>query len=190
MSERAALKSTQQLRMPARMHRSRQPPGPWRALAACDAPPPSVLLLPAAACLLRPPEANRVSITDLNSTNGTLVNGQELTPMDDVELGVGSEVIFGEGRARSRCLAACSWGQGRLGHGWLRQARGQARHTDCCCCFHCPPAPGRPAWRPGDMFLARFQLDEVPDQQADVGAMAQQLSDQLSQHPNNNATGG
>eukprot|EP00775_Hariotina_reticulata_P009147 gene9147-9315_t len=29
-------------------------------------------------------EDNKISITDLNSTNGTVVNGQELTPMDDL----------------------------------------------------------------------------------------------------------
>lgn len=35
-------------------------------------------------------------ITDLNSTNGTVVNGQELSPMDNIEVEVGSTVIFGE----------------------------------------------------------------------------------------------
>jgi hypothetical protein len=35
-------------------------------------------------------------VTDLNSTNGTLVNGQELSPMDNVAVEVGAEVIFGD----------------------------------------------------------------------------------------------
>lgn len=63
--------------------------------------------------LLRVEDA-KVSITDLNSTNGTVVNGQELSPMDNVELAPGSEVIF------------------------------------------------------GDMFLARFQLDEIMDSDKDL----------------------
>jgi pSer/pThr/pTyr-binding forkhead associated (FHA) protein len=37
-----------------------------------------------------------ISITDLNSTNGTVVNGDELTPMDTAEISAGSEIIFGE----------------------------------------------------------------------------------------------
>jgi pSer/pThr/pTyr-binding forkhead associated (FHA) protein len=37
-----------------------------------------------------------VFVTDLNSTNGTMVNGQELSPMDNVEVGVGAEITFGE----------------------------------------------------------------------------------------------
>lgn len=41
-------------------------------------------------------EDDKISITDLNSTNGTVVNGHELTPMDNMEVSVGSEVIFGD----------------------------------------------------------------------------------------------
>lgn len=41
-------------------------------------------------------ENDKMSITDLNSTNGTVVNGQELTPMDNVEVAPGAEVIFGD----------------------------------------------------------------------------------------------
>lgn len=47
-------------------------------------------------------EDNKISITDLNSTNGTVVNGQELTPMDDLTVGVGSEVIFGKGQQQQQ----------------------------------------------------------------------------------------
>lgn len=39
-------------------------------------------------------------VTDLNSTNGTMVNGQELSPMDNVAVEVGAEVIFGARAAR------------------------------------------------------------------------------------------
>ncbi|GBF89894.1 hypothetical protein Rsub_02598 [Raphidocelis subcapitata] len=45
--------------------------------------------------LLRVEDAT-VYITDLNSTNGTLVNGVELSPMDNVAVEVGAEVVFGD----------------------------------------------------------------------------------------------
>lgn len=48
-------------------------------------------------------EDNKMCITDLNSTNGTVVNGQELSPMDNIEVEVGSEVIFGECLLYHRC---------------------------------------------------------------------------------------
>ena len=35
-------------------------------------------------------------VTDLSSTNGTLINGNELTPGVPVELEPGSEIIFGD----------------------------------------------------------------------------------------------
>lgn len=35
-------------------------------------------------------------ITDLNSTNGTIVDGEELGPMQDMPISVGGEVVFGE----------------------------------------------------------------------------------------------
>lgn len=70
-------------------------------------------------------EDNKMCITDLNSTNGTVVNGQELSPMDNIEVEVGSEVIF------------------------------------------------------GDMYLARFLLDEVPD--SEDHEQQQQASDGSSQ---------
>eukprot|EP00878_Enallax_costatus_P002873 GHUV01003066.1.p2 GENE.GHUV01003066.1~~GHUV01003066.1.p2 ORF type:complete len:192 (+),score=47.40 GHUV01003066.1:321-896(+) len=76
-------------------------------------------------------EDNKVCITDLNSTNGTLVDGKELGPMDNIEVEVGSEVIF------------------------------------------------------GDMYLAKFRLDEVPD-----SAPMEELSDQTSaMNPNNTVMG-
>jgi pSer/pThr/pTyr-binding forkhead associated (FHA) protein len=37
-----------------------------------------------------------VTVTDLNSTNGTFVNGKELSPMAAVELPVGAEIVFGK----------------------------------------------------------------------------------------------
>lgn len=78
-------------------------------------------------------EDNKMCITDLNSTNGTVVNGQELSPMDNIEVEVGSEVIF------------------------------------------------------GDMYLARFLVDEVPD--SDQHEAAAQVSDRGSEKkqesPNN-----
>lgn len=75
-------------------------------------------------------EDNKVCITDLNSTNGTVVDGKELGPMDNIEVEVGSEVIF------------------------------------------------------GDMYLARFRLDEV----ADHGLVPEQeYSDQASAANPNNA---
>lgn len=77
-------------------------------------------------------EDKKVCITDLNSTNGTVVDGKELGPMDNIEVEVGSEVIF------------------------------------------------------GDMYLAKFRLDEVPDH-----TPLQELSDQASaMNPNNNTAFG
>jgi len=57
-------------------------------------------------CCGSAPEDNKMCITDLNSTNGTVVNGQELSPMDNIEVEVGSEVIFGE--ALLGCGLTCS----------------------------------------------------------------------------------
>lgn len=40
-------------------------------------------------------EDDKAYVTDLNSTNGTRVDGRELSPMDNVEITVGSEIVFG-----------------------------------------------------------------------------------------------
>eukprot|EP00879_Flechtneria_rotunda_P000568 GHRR01000675.1.p1 GENE.GHRR01000675.1~~GHRR01000675.1.p1 ORF type:complete len:193 (+),score=38.63 GHRR01000675.1:138-716(+) len=84
-------------------------------------------------------EDNKLCITDLNSTNGTMVNGQELTPMDNMEVEIGAEVIF------------------------------------------------------GDMYLARFRLDEMPEhelkqqQSQQMDLLSEQTSGQDS-YLNNNET--
>lgn len=41
-------------------------------------------------------ENNKVSVTDLSSTNGTYIDDEELVPLRAVELSVGTEVTFGE----------------------------------------------------------------------------------------------
>lgn len=42
------------------------------------------------------PRAGGVQVTDLGSTNGTFVDGQELEPMKAATLPVGGEVVFGD----------------------------------------------------------------------------------------------
>lgn len=37
-----------------------------------------------------------MSVTDLNSTNGTIVNGVELSAMDNADVAPGSEIVFGD----------------------------------------------------------------------------------------------
>jgi len=41
-------------------------------------------------------EGGKVQVIDLNSTNGTLVNGVELAPGTPVDLPLGAEVVFGD----------------------------------------------------------------------------------------------
>lgn len=41
-------------------------------------------------------EDNKVSVTDLSSTNGTYIDDEELVPLRAVEMSVGTEVTFGD----------------------------------------------------------------------------------------------
>ncbi|GIL45272.1 hypothetical protein Vafri_2552 [Volvox africanus] len=41
-------------------------------------------------------EGDKVLVIDVNSTNGTTINGNEIKAMDYVELPVGGEVVFGD----------------------------------------------------------------------------------------------
>ena len=42
-----------------------------------------------------PAENNRVSVTDLSSTNGTYLDDEELVPLRAIEMSVGTEITFG-----------------------------------------------------------------------------------------------
>ena len=75
-------------------------------------------------------EGDKVTITDLNSTNGTFLNGQQLNPMQAVGLDLGAEV---RGGVRVIYLA----------------------HVVLQVTF-------------GDIFLARFQLQEDPEAASEV----------------------
>jgi hypothetical protein len=116
-----------------------------------------------------------VCITDLNSTNGTVVNGQELGPLDNIEVEVGAEVIFGE---RQPCAAV-----------WLLQCSKvpAAGILHCFSAVKCGALTELAALSSaGDHFLAKYQLDEVHDSAAELQAVQQQqqpeLSDQASVH--------
>ncbi|PNW75625.1 hypothetical protein CHLRE_12g534450v5 [Chlamydomonas reinhardtii] len=41
-------------------------------------------------------EGDKVLVIDVNSTNGTMVNGAEIKAMDYVELPIGGEIVFGD----------------------------------------------------------------------------------------------
>jgi hypothetical protein len=111
-------------------------------------------------------------VTDLNSTNGTMVNGQELSPMDNVAVEVGSEVIFGEpgegcrGCDLGRGPAERSGRNGRggsgggAGGGAPRAARGGGARARGASAPRAHPHASPPL-PPGDMYLAKFQLDMV-----------------------------
>ncbi len=50
-------------------------------------------------------ENNKVSVTDLSSTNGTYIDDEELVPLRAVEMAIGTEVTFGRDTAlRETCL--------------------------------------------------------------------------------------
>lgn len=42
-----------------------------------------------------PAENNRVSVTDLSSTNGTYLDDEELVPLRAIQMSVGAEITFG-----------------------------------------------------------------------------------------------
>lgn len=44
-------------------------------------------------------EGDKVLVIDVNSTNGTIINGHEIKAMDYVELPIGGEIVFGKGRS-------------------------------------------------------------------------------------------
>lgn len=44
-------------------------------------------------------ENNKVSVTDLGSTNGTYIDDEELAPLRAVEMSVGTEITFGKASA-------------------------------------------------------------------------------------------
>ena len=77
-------------------------------------------------------ENNKVSVTDLSSTNGTYIDDEELVPLRAVEMSVGTEVTFGE----STCILQT-----------VQQVLySQHLHISC--------------GHAGDMFLAKFKLQE------------------------------
>jgi pSer/pThr/pTyr-binding forkhead associated (FHA) protein len=45
--------------------------------------------------------AAQVLVIDVNSTNGTMVNGTEIKAMDYVEVPIGGEIVFGKQAAGS-----------------------------------------------------------------------------------------
>lgn len=51
--------------------------------------------------LLRFDEQNILSVTDLGSTNGTYINGKELTPQQEVCVNIQDEIVFGDGHLAS-----------------------------------------------------------------------------------------
>ncbi len=56
----------------------------------------------AAVFFLGTSEGDKVLVIDVNSTNGTIINGNEIKAMDYVELPIGGEVIFGEQHRSNR----------------------------------------------------------------------------------------
>jgi hypothetical protein len=80
-------------------------------------------------------------VTDLASTNGTYVDGEELTAGTPCKLAMGAEVIFGARRQRGR-----ESGGGSVGGGRAQKGSGALRHG--CRCAHAVPPVGASSGAP------------------------------------------
>lgn len=55
--------------------------------------------------LLKLDEENVLTVTDLGSTNGTLLNGKEIEPNQEIAVRVGEEIVFGDSHLGSFIFA-------------------------------------------------------------------------------------